>query len=188
MITVRDIMATDVVSVAPDTSVRQLVRLMADEEISGAPVVDAAGTPVGVVSATDVLRLAADDVEIAVPPRGRTGEESPEPVETGDEEYDLIHYFWSVGSPQRPAELDFQELPETALDEVTVGEIMTSAVFDISPDASVAELAAFLLRGRIHRAVVVEDHRLVGIVTAFDVLRAVAEDDAGRETDGEDAS
>jgi CBS domain-containing protein len=40
----------------------------------------------------------------------------------------------------------------------------------------VKELADFLIRGRIHRAVVVEGERLVGIVTTMDVLRALAED------------
>ena len=176
MTPVREIMATDVVSVGPDTPVRELVRLMADEAISGAPVVDGAGRLVGVVSSTDVLRLAADDVEVAIPPRHSPGgKKAPEPVETGDEAYDLAHYFLSVDAPVGQAEYELQELPETALDEVTVGEIMTPAVFDISPDTPLPDLAAFLLRGRIHRAVVVEEERLVGIVTAFDVLRAVAE-------------
>lgn len=189
MIRVRDIMATDVLSVAPDTPVRQLVRLLADQGISGAPVVDGGGTLVGVVSATDVLRLAADEVEMALPAhRGSAGGAAPpEPEESGDEEYDLTHYFWSVGSPAREPELELDAVPETAMDEVTVGEIMTPAVFDISPDASLEELAGFLLRGRIHRAVVVDDGRLAGIVTAFDVLRAVAEngEDAGADAAGE---
>lgn len=183
MTTVRDIMATDVLTVAPDTPVRQLVRLMADEGISGAPVVDASGTLLGVVSATDVLRLAADEVEVATPALRGSAEHRPlEPVESGDEEYDLTHYFLSLDSPVEQPEFD--ALPESALDEVTVEEIMTPAVFDVSPDTPLPDLAAFLLRGRIHRAVVVEDGRLAGIVTAFDVLRAVAETDGGAGADG----
>lgn len=184
MTTVREVMATDVQSVYPSTSVRSLIRMLADGEISGAPVVDEGGVLRGVVSTTDVLRLAADGVELAVPSR-RTrigGEPVPVPEETGDEEYDLVHYFWMAGAPPGAPEFELEELPETVLDDVTVGEIMTPAVFDISPDASLAELADFLVRGRIHRAVVVEDGRLVGIVTAFDVLRAVAD---GRVEAGE---
>jgi len=64
MLTVRDIMNPAVVTVAPDTTVRQLARLLADEEISGAPVVDQSGRLQGVVSATDVVRLAAADADV----------------------------------------------------------------------------------------------------------------------------
>jgi hypothetical protein len=44
------------------------------------------------------------------------------------------------------------------------------------PGMLVWELADFLVRGRIHRALVVEEDRLVGIVTAFDVMRVMAGD------------
>jgi CBS domain-containing protein len=53
---------------------------------------------------------------------------------------------------------------------------MTPVSFSVAPDSTVPELCEFLVRGRIHRAVVVEEGRLVGIVTSADVLRAVAEE------------
>ena len=52
---------------------------------------------------------------------------------------------------------------------------MTPAVFSVPSTTTVPELARLLLRGRIHRALVVDDGVLVGIVSAFDVLKAVAE-------------
>ncbi len=61
------------------------------------------------------------------------------------------------------------------LDQYDVGEIMTPANFHIHPDSDLRDLAAFLLRGRIHRALVMEDDRLVGIVTTVDLLRTMAE-------------
>jgi CBS domain-containing protein len=61
MLAVRDIMQTDVVTVSTDTTARYLARLLADEEISGVPVIDASGALAGVVSSTDLVRLAADD-------------------------------------------------------------------------------------------------------------------------------
>jgi CBS domain-containing protein len=54
-----------------------------------------------------------------------------------------------------------------------VENIMTSANFHVEPGASLAELAEFLLKGRIHRALVMEDNTLLGIVTTVDVLRAI---------------
>jgi CBS domain-containing protein len=51
---------------------------------------------------------------------------------------------------------------------------MTPATFTVHASTSLVELARFLARGRIHRSLVVDGDRLVGIVTAFDVVRAVA--------------
>jgi len=49
---------------------------------------------------------------------------------------------------------------------------MTPAAFSVGPEDSVSLVAKFLLQGRIHRALVVEEGRLRGIVTTFDPLRA----------------
>ncbi|GGW49668.1 CBS domain-containing protein [Streptomyces xantholiticus] len=54
--TVGDVMTEEVVTLRPDTPVREVVGLLDANDIASAPVVDADGTPVGVVSASDVLR------------------------------------------------------------------------------------------------------------------------------------
>jgi CBS domain-containing protein len=61
--TIAELMKTDVVTISPDASVHELVRVLRDEGIGGMPVVDEDGTVVGMVSSTDVLWLAvaADD-------------------------------------------------------------------------------------------------------------------------------
>ncbi len=51
----RDIMATEVVTVKPDTSVSELSKVLAFHRISGAPVVSAEGKLVGVVSEGDLI-------------------------------------------------------------------------------------------------------------------------------------
>src|SRR5512140_915990 len=53
-----DIMTRDVVSVGPDSSVVEAVRLMLQHKISGLPVIDASGALVGVVTEGDFLRRA----------------------------------------------------------------------------------------------------------------------------------
>jgi CBS domain-containing protein len=60
---IAELMKRDVVTISPDASVRELVRVLRDEGIGGMPVVDGDGTAVGMVSSTDVLWLAvaADD-------------------------------------------------------------------------------------------------------------------------------
>lgn len=167
---VRDVMQQDVVTVPPDMTVRELTRVLSDEEISGAPVVDAGGRTVGVVSATDVLRLTADEVEVHVP--GGSPEAGWED-DDGGEMADLYDFFVTEPTPLMVRGTGLAGVPETQLDEFSVGDIMTPATFTVPPEASVRELAEFLLRGRIHRALVMEDGQLLGIVTSFDVLRAV---------------
>ncbi len=56
----------------------------------------------------------------------------------------------------------------------TLREIMTSDVFATAPSASVADVAASMLKGRFGSAVVMEGSTLMGIFTERDVLRAAA--------------
>ena len=53
-----DVMTTGVITVSPEASVQELARLLADHGISGAPVVDADGKLVGILSLADVAREA----------------------------------------------------------------------------------------------------------------------------------
>src|SRR5215469_10000888 len=53
-----DVMTTDVITVDPDTTVQDLAMLLAERGISGAPVVDATGQLLGIVSEGDLLHRA----------------------------------------------------------------------------------------------------------------------------------
>jgi CBS domain-containing protein len=174
MLTVRDIMQSDVVTVTTDATARDLARLLSDQQISGVPVLDGTGRLVGVVSSTDLVRLTAEETDVslvAASLEGRMERSEPE-----DEEADADPYGFFLPEDPRPAEQALiAELPESRVDTTTVADIMTPVTFMVAPDAPVAELCDFLVRGRIHRAVVVKNHRLEGIVTSADVLRAVAD-------------
>jgi len=52
---VADVMTTDVITVRPETTLKEVAELLATRGISGAPVVDASGHVVGVVSEADIL-------------------------------------------------------------------------------------------------------------------------------------
>ena len=54
----RDIMTRDVVTVSPDTPVREIAALMAERHISGVPVLAHDGTIIGMISETDLLHRA----------------------------------------------------------------------------------------------------------------------------------
>lgn len=53
----KDIMSTQVISVRQDEDIYEAIRLLASQEITGLPVVDADGTLVGVITEKDVLAL-----------------------------------------------------------------------------------------------------------------------------------
>lgn len=156
---VRDIMTTDVVTVRPSLPVVDLLEMLVERHIGGVPVVGDDDVPIGVVSATDILRLATFSLDVAG--------ESPR----------------DDGAPARPTffledcavhRLRGVSVQRSALDGWVVADIMTPMTFTVAPDASLPELSRLLFRSQIHRALVAHDHRLLGIVTSFDVVRAVA--------------
>lgn len=176
MLSVKDIMRTDVVTVTTDTTARHLARLLADEEISGVPVLDGSHQLVGVVSSTDLVRLAAESSGVNVRPAGVGVDPIADPDTDEDDgtHIDPYGFFLPEDSPFN-GQAFLEQWSDSEFDTVPVSDIMTPISFSVTPDTPVSELCQFLVRGRIHRAVVAAGDELVGIVTSADVLRAVAD-------------
>lgn len=166
---VRDAMQIQVVGVVPEMTVRELIQVLLENGITGAPVLDPQGKVAGVVSVTDVLQLAAREAEI---PAGQLAWEpllvaqdaGGEGLEDAPHEADTLIAFTSPEPESRA---------EAAFDTYQVRDIMTPMAFAIRPTDTIASAVDFMLKGRIHRALVVEDGVLFGIITPFDVLQAV---------------
>jgi CBS domain-containing protein len=177
--TVRDLMQRDVVTVTPRTTVAQLMRILSRHDITGVPVVDEGGSVVGVVSATDVMGL-AEWPEAAVASAWRADEGAPKRPAPPDAEAPLTlpgepgEYFRAPDGRAWHFPLEKLPLMKARLETTPVEEIMTPATFHVRPDATLGELARFLVRSNVHRALVLEGSRLQGIVTSMDVVRAVA--------------
>ncbi len=176
MQTVRDIMQSDVIGVRKGTSCRELVEILDEEGISGAPVLDTDDRVLGVVSRTDVLRMIASEPEIDA------GEEFWEILgrdATGAADDPAAYYV----SPESAALFlpASQAIRADVIQDTPVEEIMTPVAFDVDSGMTIPELARFLVQGRIHRALVIDAGKLAGIVTAFDVLRAVAAESSAEE-------
>ena len=67
------LMTRSVICVRPDVSLNDLTMILFEHGISGAPVVDPSGKPLGVVSKTDLLRDSYEKVEIAEDKSARGG-------------------------------------------------------------------------------------------------------------------
>ena len=140
----RDIMTPDVICVAPDTPLPEIVRTMLEHRISAVPVLDD-GTLVGIISEGDLLR------------RVETGTDAPpsrwlELLHSGD-----LRAADYVKTHGRRAE-----------------EVMTRAVVTVGEDASVAQIARILASHRFRRVPVLRGERLVGIVSRVNLLQALA--------------
>jgi CBS domain-containing protein len=61
------------------------------------------------------------------------------------------------------------------LDQTTVRDVMTPDVFGVEPHASIAELGAFFTRTGLGRAVVLDEGKIVGIVSVIDLLGLIVD-------------
>jgi CBS domain-containing protein len=179
----REIMTTDVVTVTPETTVREAMELLAQRHVSGAPVVQA-GTLVGVVTSTDLMAFAA--ALSGVPTSREFGDELGEGIEQpSDEEIDpgtdcpaaYFHEMWEDAGADVTERIAVAASPEwNALDEHDVSEMMTRTPLATLPVDATAEQAATMMRSeRIHRVLVTDGDMLAGIVSAFDIATAVAD-------------
>lgn len=184
MLQIRDVMTRDVLTVTPETTLRDAAELFARRHVSGAPVV-VGEKVVGVVSATDLLDFIASN-----PGAPSGGEESP-PVEDSEEapgwedgDVPPAAYFselWSeVGAETGERFADGGAGAERdTFSEHTVGEVMTRKVCSLPPDLPLSAAADYMRTARMHRVIVLEHGRLAGIVTSLDVARAAAEHKLG---------
>lgn len=58
--------------------------------------------------------------------------------------------------------------------EATVREIMTPLVFKVEAGTPVPEIAETMVSGRIHRLFVVENEKIIGIITSMDLLKLLS--------------
>lgn len=152
-ITASDLMNPEVLTVHTDMTVRELASYLIDNEISGAPVADAEGRLVGVVSLVDVATAATGE--------DRSGE-------------DGSAYFGRAWEDDSLDEEDVEALP---LDGMRVADIMTPQVYSVKEDATVSEVASLMLKGHLHRLLVTREDRAVGIITTSDLLGLLVGED-----------
>lgn len=179
MLRLRDIMTRDVVTVAPELSVRDAMELLASQHISGAPVVTNSKL-LGVISLTDLAELAASSPGIPTerPELAQWGEfENPgDWIEEDSPPGAFFAEMWDDSGVDASERMAATSSPEwNALEELTVGEAMTRRIAALPPDTPVDHAAAFMQRASIHRVLVTENERLVGIVSTKDISDAVAD-------------
>ncbi len=138
----REMMSTPVITVRPEAPLKEVAALMIARGVSGVPVVDRDGRPLGMISESDFLA------------REEVGQ------------------YTGV----------FTRLAETfgagaKVHGRTAADLMTSPMITAGPDTTARELGHLMAANAINRVPIVEDGRIVGIVTRADVLRTLIRPD-----------
>ena len=176
MLTVEQVMTSDVLVLSPETTLRDAVEALATRHVSGAPVISG-GRVVGTLSASDVLSFEASMPGV---PTEREASESllDDFVDWEDETDPPASYFtdlWEDAGADAAERFSSTETPEwDVLTEHTVGEAMSHTVLAVPPSAPLQLAAEAMDQSGAHRVLVLDAGRLVGIVTTMDVTRVVA--------------
>jgi CBS domain-containing protein len=176
MTRLRDIMTRDVVTIGAESTLREAIGILRAENVTGAPVLHGSKV-VGVMSVADILDF---EVETPAVPAESAGQVEwrgleEEPLENEDVEsfYSDLRDDAGAGVAERFAHVVGPEWD--LLSEHVVSEVMTQTVHALPPDTELATAAEYMVLRGIHRVLVMEGGRLLGIVTSSDFVRAVSE-------------
>lgn len=146
---VRDVMNSEPVACQATDAVSEAVKILKRNDISGMPVMDGEKL-VGVVSESDLLKLLSAEEE--------GGLWLPSPLEILEVPIrDLIRW--------EKLQAGAEEVGKTQ-----VSEVMTKNVHTVGPGDAIEDAASIMVRRRINRLPVLDDEKLVGIVTRGDII------------------
>ncbi len=149
MLVARDIMTRDCITVHQSASIRELIKLLSERGITGAPVIDDEKHLVGMVSMRDVIR------------------EEVRSLGANLEYQDIYELFSSA--------LNVEEAEGVSIRQLWVEEIMArEPLYTATEDTPIREICDTMYRHGFHRIPILRDGKVVGLVTAMDVIRTIA--------------
>jgi len=145
---IADVMSPRVISVAPDTKVDAIARLLIDNDISGVPVVDGLGRIVGVVTESDLI---VRNAELHFPRFLQI--------------LDSRIYVQSA----RHFEEELRRMLGT-----TAADVMSTPAIVVAPDDPLERAATLMVEKKVNPLPVVKGGRLVGIISRSDIVGLMA--------------
>ena len=142
---VKEVMNKEVISVQAEVSITEAAMVLLKHSITGAPVIDQDEKLVGVISEKDIFKYLYPDYK---------------------EYYSFLGFEKEQGNIQ-------QKVKEGR--DHKVNDIMTKKVIYVSPHDSVVRVGALMVMKKIHRVMVVDKGKLVGIVGRRDIYHRVFE-------------
>lgn len=153
-----DVMTRDVVTLSPDMTLESAAERLVQRGISGAPVVDEHGRLIGILSESDILRHLKRIAEDTLGKRYLTSRVHS---------LDLLAF---LGEREHAAvEQVYRQLRGSK-----VSEVMTKHAVAMKPTDSLEAVAAAMIEHDVNRLPVVDEGRVVGIITRADLARVLA--------------
>ncbi len=147
MLTARDIMTRNVISVQKDTPVAELARILTSNHISGVPVLDDSGKVIAVATESDLIDQSK---KLHIPT--------------------VITILDSVFYLENP---DKMEAEMKKMAATSVAEICSATPKTISPETGLDEIATIMAEDNIHTLPVIENDRLAGIIGKKDIIKTL---------------
>lgn len=155
-LTASEVMHRNVSVVDSEMTLPRLERAFLDHRVSGFPVVDD-GRLVGIVSRSDIVRQLCVERSVA--------------------EMTSDFYRDEQGFHVVPMET-FEQVADRVgerIEELRVKDVMIREIIHVSPEQPLRIVAQILVDKRIHRVPVTDEGRLVGIITALDLVQLIAD-------------
>jgi CBS-domain-containing membrane protein len=143
----KDIMVTEVITVGPQASVRDVAKLLLSNRISALPVVDEHGELIGIISEGDLARRA----ELGTNPH---------------------RSWWLEMFSRKSKEALAKEYLKSRGSKVR--DVMTKNVITAKPTTSLRDIATLLEKHRIKRVPIVAKGKMIGIVSRANLIQALA--------------
>ena len=147
MITVRDIMTTNLITVTQDMDIAGAAKILLDNRINGVPVVDDSGQLVGILCQSDLI--------------------------TQQKKLPIPTLFTFLDGLIRLTSMKQLEKQVGKIAALTVSEAMTPKPVTVKLDTRLETVAALMVDNNFHTLPVVEDSNLVGVIGKEDVLRTL---------------
>ena len=144
---VKDIMTRDLITLSPDTEIVHAAKVLLENSINGAPVVDGTGNLIGILCQSDLI---SQQKRLPIPSL-----------------FTLLDGFIPLTS-MKNIEKEIHKIAAT-----TVAEAMTPNPVIVDTEATIEDVATIMVDKNFHTLPVVEEGRLVGIVGKQDVLKTV---------------
>ena len=137
----KDVMKTDIISVLPETPVKEVARLMVDNKISALPVVTKFNEIVGVISENDLISKIV------------------KPHEPG-----LMTYLFHAALASSNEVLDYRKAL-ARWNAKTAEDAMTSPAICVKPDDTIETVGQVMLDDKVKRVFVAEGNHLLGVIS-----------------------
>lgn len=157
MLTAKDIMTTELITVSPETEIVQATKILLEKRINGLPVVDEKGNLVGLICQSD---LVAQQKKVALPSL-----------------FTLLDGLIPLSAPKN-FEQEIRKITAT-----TVAQAMVPDPVTVTSETTLEDIATLMVEKKYHTLPVLEEGKLVGVIGKEDVLRTILGSPHGAKND-----